>query len=71
MTDYKPIACSLHDRYEAAAVRASTVTLRWADRPDAYVGRILDIRVQDGAEYLVLEGDVEVRLDHIEAFEEG
>ena len=70
MNDYQPIACSLHDRFEAAAVRGLTVALTWSEADGPYLGRILDIRVRDGAEYLVLEGDVTVRLDRIESFEE-
>ena len=66
MSDYTPIACSLHDRFEAAAVTRTTVTLRWPGQESPYVGLILDVRVRDGAEYLVLEGEQSIRLDRIE-----
>jgi len=68
MSDYKPIDCTIHDQYEAAAVRRTIVTLTWSERDTPYVGRILDVRVRDGAEFLVLEGGLTVRLDHIDSF---
>lgn len=68
MTDYQPIACSLHDRMEAAAVRRTTVRLRWRSEtgPEVSEGLIQDIVVRDGAEYLLLGEGLEIRLDHIE-----
>lgn len=71
MSDYEPIACALHDQFEAAAVTGATVTLRWPGQDAPYVGRVLDIRVRDGAEYLVLEGDRTIRLDRIELVRRG
>lgn len=70
MTDYVPIACSLHDRMEAAAVRRTTVEVEWTSERGATVSRgsIDDIRVRDGAEYLII-GDESIRLDRIERFE--
>lgn len=72
MTDYRPIDCSLHDRMEAAAVLRTPVRLTW--RADKGMqngqGRITDILVRDGAEYLVLEDGAEIRLDRIETFED-
>lgn len=67
---YRPIACSLHDRFEAAVVRRTRVTLTWPGRATPYHGPILDVLVRDGAEFLVLEQDETVRLDRIESFEE-
>jgi transcriptional antiterminator Rof (Rho-off) len=66
VSDYEPIACALHDQFEAAAVTGATLTLRWPGQDAPYVGRILDIQVRDGAEYLVLEGNRTIRLDRIE-----
>ena len=70
--DYQPIDCSLHDRFEAAVVTRRPVRLAWTDG-DALIertGLITDVRVQAGAEYLVLEDGTSVRLDHISVFEE-
>lgn len=71
MTDYKPIACSLHDRMESAAVLRQRVHIRWRNGSDEELlsGYIADITVRDGAEYMQLEDDVEIRLDRIDSFE--
>ena len=69
---YEPIACGLHDRFEAAAVRRDRIRLGWttaAGAPRTMEGTIRDIVVRDGAEYLVLSDDSEVRLDRIRSFE--
>lgn len=66
--EYRPISCSLHDRFEAAVVRRIPVTIEWAGAEEPYRGRILDVVVRSGAEYLVLEGDQTVRLDLVESF---
>ena len=70
MEPYKPIDCSLHDHYEAAAVRRQRMSLT-ARYPDSLRERtviITDIVVSDGAEYLVLDNGPRIRLDHIESF---
>lgn len=69
---YQPIDCSLHDRFEAAAVRRVPVRLRWNDSAGSLerTTTIRDVLVRDGAEYLVLDDGTTVRLDHIEGFEE-
>ena len=81
MSEYKPIDCSLHDRYEAAAILRQRVHLRWRHvegeglRTTAqahvrgHTGLITDIRTQGGAEFLVLDDTVVVRLDQIDSFE--
>ena len=72
MTDYQPIDCSLHDRYEAAAVRRQTVEIAWSDGGGerTHTGRITDIGAEDGAEFMTLDGRVRVRLDRISSFRE-
>lgn len=69
MTDYRPIACSLHDELEALATLRHRVVIRYrrADGTSAEVtGRIADITVRGGAEYVQLAGGEEIRLDHLE-----
>lgn len=70
MEPYKPVDCSLHDHYEAAAVRRQQVSLdvRGPEGIEERTGVITDILVSDGAEYLVLDGGPRIRLDHIESF---
>ena len=70
MAPYEPVSCSLHDHYEAAAVRRQAVHIRWNEAGEAreHQGLITDIDVRDGAEFMVLDGAVRVRLDRIEDF---
>ena len=68
-TEYRPIDCSLHDQYEAWAVRRTPVTVEWTSEegdPMRAEARITDIRVRDGAEYLVLSSGDVVRLDRLQ-----
>ena len=72
MDSYRPVECSLHDRYEAAAVRGERVTLEWSEEGERRVGygQIRDIRVEGGAEWLLFHdearGAVTIRLDRVE-----
>jgi Rho-binding antiterminator len=70
-SEYQPVDCGLHDRYEAASVRREIVRVEWRDgagRTGTAKGRITDILVRSGAEYLVVSDGSTVRLDHIAAF---
>ena len=75
-TDYKPVACSLHDRYEIAIMHKQVMHIGWREES----GKMheadvlpLDIRVAGGEEFLVVRPvdakqavDVfEIRLDRI------
>ena len=65
---YQPVACSLHDHYEAWSVRRTVLTVVWSDghkTGESHLVCIVDVRVADGAEYLVLSDDTQIRLDHI------
>ena len=65
---YRPIDCSLHDRYEAWAVRRTPLRVRWSDGEGLWEAdrvRITDIRIADGAEYLVLSDGSRVRMDYL------
>jgi Rho-binding antiterminator len=74
MNDYEPIACSLYDVLEIAIMHRSRLAARWRE-PDGSRGegtlRPLDLRVRDGAEWLLARDergmDVEVRLDRLES----
>ena len=73
MTDYRPIDCSLHDRYEAAAVLRRVVRVGWIDPSGEGAvseGLIRTIRVAGGEEFLVLDDGSDIRLDKIEWFED-
>lgn len=66
---YRPIDCGVHDRLEALAVLRRTVTVEWVGEDgtaaSGTVGRILDIQVAEGAEWLILEGGERIRLDRL------
>ncbi len=72
---YLPIDCSLHDRFESAAVRRERVRVTWTTSsgdesggPMESVGMIRDVVARDGAEYLVMSNGSEIRLDRIVSF---
>jgi len=68
---YEPVDCSLHDRFESAAVRQDRVRVEWTiceEAPRTVEGTIRDIVVRDGAEYLVMSDGSEIRLDRIRTF---
>ena len=67
-TTYQPVDCSLHDRYEAWAVRRTLLTVAWSDGESTGESdqvRIADTRVANAAEYLILSDGTQIRLDHI------
>lgn len=67
MTDYRPVSCDLHSRYELLAMRRSRVSLD-ADTPRGQVRgqlcRVMDVRTRDGAEYLEVLTDTGERLGY-------
>ncbi len=68
---YQPIDCSVHDRLEALAVRDATAAFSWREEDGEERSantRILDIRVEGGAEWLVLESGARIRLDRLLEF---
>ena len=56
MTDYRPIACELHDRYEIAVMHRTRLTLCWRG-PDGltHLENLLpkDLETSKGEEFLV------------------
>ncbi len=66
--EYEPIACALYDRLEEAATLKKRVEIRYRDgkgQPMEIRGRIIDLRVSQGAEWLVLEEGLTLRLDQL------
>jgi transcriptional antiterminator Rof (Rho-off) len=70
--DYRPIACGLYDQLEVWASHAEPLELEVSDeqgRRQRLVGRTRDLRVREGAEYLLLEDETggrhELRLDRL------
>lgn len=74
--DYRPIACDLYSEYEVMAMHRLRVRLRAVmddGSEQVLLGRVVDIRTRDGAEFLALEtaaGEVlSLRLDRLLAVE--
>ena len=57
MTSYKPIACSVYDLLEAAAVRRRLITLKLRNGNDvsALTGVITNIFAKDGEEFITFK----------------
>ncbi|MBK7484224.1 MAG: SAM-dependent methyltransferase [Flavobacteriales bacterium] len=62
--DHIPIDCNLYDRYEEAATLKRTVHLTMQDG-QRFTGRIMDLFVRDHIEWLRMDTEHEIRLDHI------
>ncbi|HHJ12800.1 MAG TPA: transcriptional antiterminator, Rof [Gammaproteobacteria bacterium] len=72
--DYRPIDCGLHSEYELAIMRGQWLRLQWTDPEGRTCNERLlplDLRVWDGAEYLLARDaggrDHAIRLDRIRA----
>jgi Rho-binding antiterminator len=65
---YTPVGCGFYDVLEAAAVRKTTIQVRYLTpegRETEYQGRILDVFARGSEEFVRMEGDREVRLDRL------
>lgn len=74
MTDYTPIDCGLHDRYELAVMQRRTVALRWRDAAGAtFAESVLpvDLFTRAGEEFMRVRradgSETTIRLDFITA----
>ncbi len=68
MSDYTPIDCNLYDRYEAWATLRTPLVILHRDDHDVELkseGRIVDLRNEEGAEWLVMEHGERIRLDRV------
>lgn len=68
---YRPIDCGIHDQLESLAVRRATATFTWLAGDGSAASattRIRDIRVAEGAEWLLLEDGARFRLDRLLGF---
>ena len=72
MSEYKPIACALHEQYQFAVMKQVSLDLVWdgesgGERRDRV--RPKDVYTREKAEYLLIDvehvGEIEIRLDRI------
>ena len=69
MNDYTPVACSFHDQLEHLAIRRTKCRIFYRQDGEemSVEGRIADILVSDGAEYVIIEPDgLRIQLDRIQ-----
>ncbi len=65
---YIPISCSFYDELEALATLRQTALIKYAEADTVTKtaeGKIVDFFIRDGAEYLLLNSGMEIRLDHL------
>ncbi|NUN09685.1 MAG: hypothetical protein HUU54_10965 [Ignavibacteriaceae bacterium] len=63
---YTPIACGLYDRLEELATFGKECEIEYSENgnnPIKVVSRITDLRSLEGAEYLITENGLKIRLD--------
>lgn len=69
MSEYKQIDCGLHDIVEDRIVRRVLCVVVYrvegGEEEQTYSGKLLDVYARDGAEFVLLEGEVRVRLDWV------
>lgn len=66
MSDYRPLACGLHDLLEHAAVRGEPVEVDLQAEPVSQLrGRVTALPTSDGAEYVELDRSRWIRLDRL------
>jgi transcriptional antiterminator Rof (Rho-off) len=73
-TDYQPVSCDLHSKYELLAMRRDWVSLDGEGPAGSLRGlhcQVLDVVTRAGAEYLVVQDRagqrLEIRLDQLVA----
>jgi transcriptional antiterminator Rof (Rho-off) len=73
LSDYRPIACAFYDVFEIAVMRGQPLQLDWRDDSGERHSRRVqprDLRIMDGAEYLIADCDggepLQLRLDRID-----
>ena len=67
MRPYTPIDCSFYDRLEEAATLRRVIQIEYMQdgQRRTISARINDLRLMDGAEWMILETGVSIRLDDL------
>ena len=75
MTDYTPVDCGLHSRYELAIMQHQQVRLSWQAEATLHTETVLptDLVTRNGEEFLRITraggNSLDIRLDHIRRLE--
>ena len=67
-TKYQPINCHFYDELELLAIRQQSCLIQYREDAEAIVERtdvILDFKIIEQAEFMVLKSEVKIRLDKI------
>ncbi|MEZ4888500.1 MAG: hypothetical protein R3E32_27485 [Chitinophagales bacterium] len=70
--EYTPINCSFYDYFEAFAVKKQVVTIVYFNEngdTETVESRIKDLFSRNKVEYVLLENDLEIRLDYVKELE--
>lgn len=65
---YQPISCNFYDHLEAIATLRKRIIIRYLDKTGketSTLAQIKDLYVKDKVEYMVLDNDDTIRLDHL------
>ncbi|PHR74362.1 MAG: hypothetical protein COA66_00800 [Arcobacter sp.] len=70
MDEYQSIACHFYDELEAAAVKkvVCTIVYQEEDEKKEIKQKIIDFKIIDKAEYMILENAQKIRLDKVLLF---
>jgi len=70
MDKYKSISCHFYDEFEAAAVKKvlCTIVYQDGDVEKEIKQKIVDLKIIDKAEYMILDNSQKIRLDKIVLF---
>lgn len=70
MDTYQSISCHFYDELEAAAVRKVLCTIVYEDGQETkeVQQKIVDLKIIDKAEYMILDNEQKIRLDKIVLF---
>ncbi len=69
-SDYVPISCAFYDELEAAAVKKVHSTIEYKDDNQIKTvhGFVKDFKTLAKQEFLILDNDLQIRLDYIITF---
>ena len=70
MDEYQSISCHFYDELEAAAVKKvlCTIVYQEEDEKKEIKQKIVDLKIIDKAEYMILENAQKIRLDKVLLF---
>ena len=70
MDQYQSISCHFYDELEAAAVKKVLCTIVYEDGQEQkeIQQKIIDLKIIDKAEYMILDNEQKIRLDKILLF---